>query len=141
MRDGWREAALGEVYDLVSTRLNPASLPSDTTYVGLEHIDPGNLVPTINATVLGITSSVTPFEPNDVLFGRLRPYLRKVALASQHGVCSPEILVLRTRPTVGLPSFLALLSSTNKVLRRCIEMSAGSRMPRTSANDLASIQM
>jgi type I restriction enzyme S subunit len=85
-----------------------------------------------------VSSSVTPFEPDDVLFGRLRPYLHKVAIADFPGVCSPEILVLRAS-NLCLARFLHLLCSTDETIKKCVEMSAGTRMPRTSATDLASI--
>jgi len=85
-----------------------------------------------------VTSSVTPFEPGDVLFGRLRPYLHKVAFAHFLGVCSPEVLVLRASDSC-IDRFLYLLCSSDATVMKCVQMSAGTRMPRTSTSDLASI--
>jgi type I restriction enzyme S subunit len=83
---------------------------------------------------------VTPFEPEDTLFGRLRPYLHKVAFADFSGVCSPEILVLRSSAKCE-SKYLYLLCSLDSTIRKCVDMSAGTRMPRTSTTDLASISV
>jgi len=69
------------------------------------------------------------FRRGDVLFGKLRPYLRKSWLADQEGNCSGEIWVLRTNSIKLSPQFLsyfvqsaAFISATNVV--------SGSKMPR-----------
>lgn len=77
-------------------------------------------------------SSKTPFGAGDVLYGKLRPYLRKVALADSDGVCSTEIIVLRPRDTAMIPEFLYYLCASPSLLRYSIDHSAGTRMPRIS---------
>jgi type I restriction enzyme S subunit len=139
MRDGWQEIPLGGLFTMERSRAVPAELEPTTPYVGLEHIETGNSRPTLAATAADVSSSVTPFRPKNVLFGRLRPYLRKVAFAPCEGVCTPEILVLQPTVSKILPEYLLALAGSERVIQRCVEMSAGSRMPRTSASDLASI--
>ncbi len=139
--DTWPTTLLGDLYDLVSARSDPSTLPANTRYLGLEHVGSNDLTPMEGGVAAGVTSSVTPFRSGDVLFGRLRPYLRKVAIADSDGVCTPEILVLRPRAEAVAPGFLPILVASEPVIEQCIARSAGSRMPRTSPADLASIEV
>ena len=138
IREGWTETTLGEISNFVSTRLSPENIDVNVPYVGLEHVEPHTPALTRWGSVASVSSSVTPFEPGDVLFGRLRPYLHKVAFADFPGVCSPEVLVLRASASC-IDRYLLLLCSTDATVKKCVEMSAGTRMPRTSTSDLASI--
>ena len=138
--DDWTETTLGEISNFVSRRELPKSLALDTPYVGLEHVEPKTTLISSWGNVESVSSSVTPFEPEDTLFGRLRPYLHKVAFADFPGVCSPEILVLRSNAKCE-SKFLYLLCSLNSTIENCVDMSAGTRMPRTSTTDLASISV
>ncbi len=139
MHKGWREATLGDVFHLERARRDPRRLAPSTPYVGLDQLVPMSPEPSWGAIAANVSSSVTPFQTDDVLFGRLRPYLRKVAMASRPGVCSPEILVLRAAPGATIPGFLHALASSDAIIEWCVKMSAGSRMPRTSASDLAKV--
>jgi type I restriction enzyme S subunit len=138
--DDWTKTTLGDISSFVSKRESPKELALDTSYVGLEHVEPKTTLISNWGSVESVSSSVTPFEPEDTLFGRLRPYLHKVAFADFPGVCSPEILVLRSSAKCE-SMFLYLLCSLESTVRKCVEMSAGTRMPRTSTTDLASIEV
>lgn len=138
--DDWTETTLGDISNFVSRRELPKGLALDTPYVGLEHVEPKTTLISSWGAVESVSSSVTPFEPEDTLFGRLRPYLHKVAFADFPGVCSPEILVLRSNAKCE-SKFLYLLCSLNSTIKNCVDMSAGTRMPRTSTTDLASISV
>lgn len=133
----WRETTLGATFDLVRTKVAPTSLDTTTPYVGMEHFTPE--APRIREWTAAseVASQVGVFEVGDVLFGRLRPYLRKVALADFDGVASTEVLILRPRPEVAESAFVYLLASSRACIDYAVAKSAGSRMPRTSAADLA----
>jgi len=138
--DDWTDSRLGDISTFVSKRELPKGLALDTQYVGLEHVEPKTTLISTWDNVESVSSSVTPFEPEDTLFGRLRPYLHKVAFADFPGVCSPEILVLRSNAKCK-SKFLYLLCSLESTVKKCVDMSAGTRMPRTSTTDLASIEV
>jgi type I restriction enzyme S subunit len=138
--DDWTVTTLGVVSLFISRRVLPNDVALETQYVGLEHVEPMTTLISTWGNVESVSSSVTPFEPEDTLFGRLRPYLHKVAFADFPGVCSPEILVLRSS-AICEPRFLYLLCSLASTVKKCVAMSAGTRMPRTSAADLASIEV
>jgi type I restriction enzyme S subunit len=68
------------------------------------------------------------FQANDVLFGKLRPYLQKWFYAKFSGACSSEIWVLRARQGVD-SEFLYYLVQSEQFLT-LTQMSSGSKMPR-----------
>lgn len=72
-------------------------------YIGLEHIESGTgrlTTPTwdndeeSNELLTGGDSLCNLFEPSDVLFGKLRPYLAKTWVATFAGRCTTELLVM-----------------------------------------------
>lgn len=137
MHEEWRQVQLG---NLASTA-RPAGKPENgQVYVGLEHMDSGS--PSISRTgsTDNVESSATPFKVGDVLFGKLRPYLRKVAVPDFSGVCTNEVLVYRSSTKELEQSYLALVLQTNEFFDYAINGSAGSRMPRTSVNHLSLYQ-
>lgn len=141
MRDGWVETTLGEAATLRNTKVDPSTVNPDDPYVGLEHLDSGDSRIRGAGRAGEVSSLVSPFQMGDTLFGRLRPYLRKVVLADFAGVCTSELLVLNPVTEQVLPAFLHLLASSDGTIETCIAQSAGSRMPRTSAADLLAVRV
>lgn len=68
------------------------------------------------------------FEKEDVLFGKLRPYLKNWLLATFDGIAVGDFWVLRPSETV--PSFLYQLIQTEQ-FEVIANQSAGSKMPRS----------
>lgn len=104
-------------------------------YVGLEHIAQGE------PRLLGISDSASSvsvnsiFQKDDILFGKLRPNLRKSLKAPFNGYCSTDILVLRSLEGV-LPNFAGHVFQWERVFAAAVATAAGTKMPRTSWNDL-----
>ena len=86
---------LGDVVTLRAVRAEPKSLDPTLPYVGLDHVEPhsGKILSFTNPKLL--KSGVCLFEGGDVLYGRLRPYLSKVAAVEFSGAASSEFLVLQ----------------------------------------------
>ena len=77
-----------------------------------------------------LSGQLKQFRRDDILFGKLRPYLAKVATASEVGACVGEFLVLRRRIAGGAtPYFESLLRSSDfiAVVNGTV---AGAKMPR-----------
>jgi restriction endonuclease S subunit len=125
---------IAEVCELVKDKVEPDASPDDHFFfVGLEHIESGSgylLEPgLVKGSQLQSTKSV--FAPNDVLYGKLRPYLNKVAIACCDGICSTDILVLRTPQPVLLQTMLlrqAFVDSTQAKMK-------GTNHPRIGVDD------
>ena len=80
------------------------------------------------------------FQRDDVLFGRLRPYLNKVHRAERPGCCSPEFHVLRVRPgTVLLPEYLATILRSSLILAQTRHMMTGNTHPRLANDDVVNL--
>ncbi|MDA8302812.1 MAG: restriction endonuclease subunit S, partial [Actinomycetota bacterium] len=105
-------------------------LTEDDVYVGLEHMPRGSLLLKEHGTTQGVASAKAIFQPNDVLFGKLRPYFKKVVIAPSAGVCSTDILVLR--PKEGDWALAAAVCASDEVIDYATAGSEGTRMPRVS---------
>lgn len=76
-------------------RVDPQTMPNGTQLIELEHIESGSGHIGRASTAGEAVSFKSVYRPGDVLFGKLRPYLRKFALVETDGLCSTEIWVLR----------------------------------------------
>ena len=121
----WEVLKLKYVLDLISEK----SQDNSQKYVGMENIasKTGKYVHTEEVIPEGISNT---FKENDVLFGKLRPYLAKSWLASFSGICSSELLVLRAKKVC--PKFLQYYTLTDEFINQVDSSTYGSKMPRAS---------
>jgi type I restriction enzyme, S subunit len=108
-------------------------------YLGLEDIESGTgLVERVSADSAqggDIASATFAFDQRHVLYGKLRPYLNKVALPAFVGRCSTEIIPLLPTQLVSR-EYLSLLLRSNKVINAAMRSAVGSRMPRANLDEL-----
>ncbi|HHV55574.1 MAG TPA: restriction endonuclease subunit S [Firmicutes bacterium] len=117
-------------------RRKMAEKTGDAPYLGLEHIESwtGRLL--LDAQPETVESVVVSFTAGDVLFGKLRPYLAKVARPDFSGVCTSELVVMN--PTGQCSQeylFYCLLNPT--FIRWIDSLTYGTKMPRVSPDHLA----
>src|SRR5262245_30954734 len=93
----WTKRHLGDIADLRRELEQPSS-EGINRYVGLEHLDSGRTRIRRWASDGGLLSTKSRFYPGDILYGKLRPYLDKAAVAEWPGVCSTDILPLVSNP-------------------------------------------
>ncbi len=132
--DIWQSFVLGDVLDLCSEGIDPVHAQS-LSYVGLEHIEPASPSIARYGRASDVRSLKTLFRRDDILYGKLRPYLDKVARADRDGICSTDILVLRSRQ-IADSGFMALLLHTRAFLAHAVSTTTGVNHPRTSWNSL-----
>ena len=65
-------------------------------YIGLEHVEQGSLHLSSIGSSQEVGSNKIYFKSDDILFGTLRPYFRKIITAPCDGICSTEFCVIRT---------------------------------------------
>ena len=121
---------LGDLCELITEPVRPGARP-DALYLGLEHLAPGRLIRIGRGKASEMRSNTSAFQPGDVLYGKLRPYLDKAALAYEPGVCTTELLVLRAKANVD-PRFLAAAVHSPGFLEYAIAGTTGVQHPRTS---------
>ena len=80
------------------------------------------------------------YEKNDILYGRLRPYLNKVLLAEKEGICSTEFHVMRVIDTeTVLPEYVAAILRSDLILSQTKHMMTGNTHPRISNDDVKNL--
>jgi len=70
------------------------------------------------------------FEAGDVLYSKLRPYLRKVVVAPFRGLCSADVYPVRPYKQAVEPMFLAWMLLTDKFTAYATAESRRARMPK-----------
>ena len=126
----WRVVRLGEIMKRRKGTVHPSNVPN-ARYVGLEHLIPGEIRIKQFGRASVTRSAKAVFEKGDILYGKLRPYLDKAAVAEWSGICSTDILVLQ--PSEERTSlFFAYLMHTPFVLNHAIATTTGVNHPRTS---------
>jgi len=87
-----------------------------------------------------IDSLVKRFQSGDVLFGKLRPYLAKIARPHFSGVCVGEFLVLRVADNSLLPDFLEYKLRSKQMIDIINSSTFGAKMPRADWGFIGNIR-
>ena len=80
------------------------------------------------------SSSKKKFVKNDVLYGKLRPYLDKVLVADEDGICTTEIVPIRIYKDI-LPEYLRYILKSPFFLNYVNNLTYGVKMPRLGTDD------
>lgn len=124
----WTKKRFGDFATLFSEKYDPTKSTDNYRCIELENIVPGC------GTVSGHFESSTQksiknrFSRGDILFGKLRPYLKKYWKAEFEGVCSSEIWVLRAESSSS-NEFIYRIVQTERFNQLCSK-SSGTKMPR-----------
>ena len=138
LKPGWRRVKFGDVVRLSKARSQDPLADGFERYVGLEHLEPGDLRIRSWGNVADGVTFTSVFQPGQVLFGKRRAYQRKVAIADFSGVCSGDIYVLESKDaSVLLPELLLFICQTDAFFDHAVGTSAGSLNPRTNWTSLA----
>ena len=133
------ECSLGSIADVAVNprdQVDPRHVEPSTPYIGLEHVPRGRMVLADWGQAASAESGKMAFRRNDILFGKLRPYFRKVGVAPSAGICSTDIIVIRPGRVEDLGYVLAVATDA-AFIDASNAASTGTRMPRTSWTDLA----
>ena len=127
---GWENYQFADVCDCVKDFYKPVE-DGDTPYIGLEHLAQNFPSLVGCGTESDIKSSKTVFKVGDILFGKLRPYLRKGVRANFNGISSTDILVLRVKKLCE-SDFLKYLVHSDEFTNHAKLTTSGVQHPRTS---------
>lgn len=131
---------IGDLCEISRVQSRPVDGDS-VRYLGLEHIEAGTgtiLPPPLNEEPFKGTGF--SFDDRHVLYGKLRPYLNKVALPDSAGRCSMELVPLIPKSTVER-QFLAALLRHPRVVEYISARNTGSRMPRADMSLLMEFEV
>lgn len=129
----WNRIAFGEIVRPRKQRVDPRRSGPHEFCIELENIEQGTGCLSGFVTTGEESSLKSVFQKGDVLFGKLRAYLRKYWLADRDGVCSTEIWVLTASRPQLIPPFLFQIVRMNRFIEAASE-AYGTHMPRSDWN-------
>ena len=137
----WPIVKLSEVAKIDRAGISASDIQGGTRYVGLEHIESGGRILETPFVQNGdLASNKFQFGPNHILYGKLRPYLAKIARPDFNGICSTDILPILTSSKIDrdyLTQFLRQPSMVEYARSR----SEGANLPRLSPKALAAFEV
>jgi type I restriction enzyme, S subunit len=129
----WEVKRFGEIASPRRERIDPRKSDSHEFCIELEHVEPGT-GQLLGSTSTGDQSSLkSVFQVGDVLFSKLRSYLRKYWLADRSGVCSTEFWVLSANHRLITPEFLFQIVGMDRFVEAA-STAYGTHMPRADWN-------
>jgi type I restriction enzyme S subunit len=141
MNGTWRTVAISDVATIERSSLQPDEIKDGTTSVGLENIETGGAFLDPKPVKAGaLASSKFQFTDRHILYGKLRPYLAKIACPDFSGICSTDILPIRPSKEINrryLFHFLRQPLMVNYANSRAV----GVNLPRLSPSTLAEFKV
>lgn len=124
-----QQGKISNICQIVKEKINPKDFANEQfCYLGLEHIESNSgkiLVKNIENSN-NIHSIKNSFKQGQVLYGKLRPYLNKVALTKYSGICSTDILVLDSE----YPLILKYILLSDNLAKQVLGLMSGVSLPR-----------
>ena len=140
----WPMVELGELFGKASETILPELLKGLVTYIGLENItqNTGQLTgKVVKEHPAEIKSLKNMFQPDDILYGKLRPNLNKVWLSDREGICSTDIFVVRSFRDDTIPAFYAYTFRSEQFNSAILSQVGGAQLPRVGWQSFANIQI
>ena len=137
----WPTAALDSIAILDRQSIHPSDAEAATPYLGLEHLDGDGGIDCIQTVgSAGLKSNKFQFSDRHVLFGKLRPYLRKIVRPEFSGVCSTDIIPILPKEGVSR-DYLFYFLRTPDIVNLATSSCSGANLPRLGPKQLASFQI
>ena len=144
-RKNWQICRMKDIAEIDRQNISPEELKNKRyTYIGLEHIEKETgriLIDPNNQNDVDLKSNKFLFTNRHVLYGKLRPYLNKVALPNFEGVCSTDIFPLLPKDGISNRFFLKTLMSTPYFVNIASSQSSGANLPRIGTAALENIKV
>jgi len=129
----WEEKLFGDIVSIRRQKFDPRGVVVHPFCIELEQIGQGTGQLLENAEVATGLSIKVVFHKNDVLFGKLRAYLRKYWFADRGGVASTEIWPFVANSKTTLPEYVFQIVQTDGFIQSA-SAAYGTHMPRTDWN-------
>ncbi|EFH6808756.1 restriction endonuclease subunit S [Escherichia coli] len=130
--DGWEWTRLGFISNYgFCDKAEPEDVTPETWILELEDIEKvtSKLLNKVTFAERPFKSSKNRFSQGDVLYGKLRPYLDKVIVANEPGVCTTEIIPITSYGNI-YPEFLRLLLKAPNFITYANSSTHGMNLPR-----------
>ncbi|MCP4105756.1 MAG: restriction endonuclease subunit S [Desulfobacteraceae bacterium] len=136
----WKEANFGHIVENINVHNKEPLSNGINRFISLEHIDSG-ILQLLRWGDLNTESTTFSkvFKSGDILFGKRRSYLKKVAIADFDGICSSDILVFRSKNGFP-PGLIPFIVASDRFIGYAVSTSAGSLSPRTKWKDISNFK-
>lgn len=98
--ESWKWVRLGDCtgYSQTKPKISPKDITENMWSLDLEDIqkESGAILTRITASERKITGDKVLFYKGQVLYSKLRPYLKKILVAPDNGICTPELVPFNT---------------------------------------------
>ena len=139
--ESWEWVRLGTISTYAETKkkVNAQNVAPDLWELDLEDIEKGGRI--ISKKTAGERKAVgdkTVFNRNDILYSKLRPYLLKILVAPDDGICTSEIVPFSLYGTINTYYIVAFLKSpyVDQVIN---SVTYGVKMPRVGTETMTSL--
>jgi type I restriction enzyme S subunit len=129
----WEMYRFEEIAFIRKAKVDPQKLEEQLFCVELEYIEQETGQLTGHTVTTNESSIKSIFYSGDVLFGKLRAYLRKYWIADRNGVCTTEIWPLVAKAGVVLAGYLFQVIQTDGFIEAA-STAYGTHMPRSDWN-------
>ena len=135
--DSWVWVRLGNISNFGECiNAEPSSIPNDAWVLELEDIekDSGKILVKKKKYSIKCNSTKHVFNPNQILYSKLRPYLNKVVISDEAGFCTSEILPILFYNGINI-YYSQIYFMSPFFVSYAVACSYGVKMPRLSTND------
>ena len=140
--DSWCWERLGNIstYNQTKPKVKPIDLKESTWVLDLEDIEKntGNILERINAKDKKVSGDKLVFYKGQLLYSKLRPYLKKILIAPDDGVCTPELVPFNILGGCNTNYILSVLKSPY-VDFFINSVTYGVKMPRVSVETMVNL--
>lgn len=138
---GWEWCRLGEIstYAQTKRKINASNADTQLWELDLEDIEKGGRL--LNIKTVGERKAIgdkTVFNCGDILYSKLRPYLLKILVAPEGGICTPEIIPFTCYGNICKDYIVSFLKSPY-VDDYINSATFGVKMPRVSTETMTSL--
>lgn len=124
--------------NIVTFHRDIVSSENNASYLGLAGVE--SQTGELSGIQEEVAGQAFAYEKDDILYGRLRPYLNKVLLAESDGICSTEFHVMKVIDTTTvLPEYVAAILRSDLILLQTRHMMTGNTHPRISNDDVQNL--
>ena len=130
-------------FDQLAYNITDKKIPEpgdEKMYIGLEHLDSGNLKVTRWGNDVELKGQKLLMKQGDILFGRRNTYLRRAAIAPHDGIFSAHGMVFRPKTEVIDPEYFPFFISSNYFMDAAIRISVGSLSPTVNWKTLKELE-
>ena len=138
----WEKVNFDSLFKQGKKNIKPEDIEDGQKYIGLEHIEKttGKIIEYVELKKGELKSNKFVFDENYVLYGKLRPYLNKVATPESNGICSTDIIPFKPIKNKSNRAFLTNLMRGEWFIEYANRRSSGANLPRISPKEINKYQ-